>query len=430
MVHVASEMERLGMTMPLLIGGATTSLKHTAIKIAPVYGGVTVHVADASRAVGVVSELLSERKSAYIREVQQSQEALRDSYPEHAPKLISYEAARARRFEFVTGDAEASNGSKATSSTSGIARPDRLGVESRTLPLAKLVEYIDWTPFFHAWELRGSYPAILERAEVGPIARELFDNARRMLDQIVEEQWLEARAVHGFFPANSRGDDIELYEDESRSRLRATFHTLRQQREKAGNQTYYALADFLAPKESGILDYLGAFAVTAGIGIEDRVAGFERAGDDYQAILLKALADRLAEAAAEYLHEQARIQCGFGAEENLTKGDLIRERYRGIRPAPGYPACPDHTEKGILFRLLDVEARIGIRLTESFAMWPAASVSGFYINHPEARYFAVGKIGRDQVEEYARRRGVSVEEAEIWLAPNLGYAPGTAAPVS
>jgi 5-methyltetrahydrofolate--homocysteine methyltransferase len=307
-----------------------------------------------------------------------------------------------------------------TADRSSVAVPDFLGIRVLDpVPLEEIVPYIDWTPFFHAWELRGIYPDILDRPGVGEAARELFDNARQLLDEIVAGKKLSARAAYGFFPAGRSGDDIIINEDASRSRERARFHTLRQQQEKRDPLPYLALADFVAPA-----DYLGAFVVSAGFGCDALAKSYEEDRDDYNSIMVKALADRLAEALAEKIHEQARRDCGFGRDEKLSKQDLLRERYRGIRPAPGYPALPDHSEKATLFELLEATPNLGVELTENYAMLPAASVSGLYLNHPEAQYFAVGKIGRDQVEDYARRTGMSREEAERWLAPNLGYERG------
>ena len=413
MVHVAREMEREGFKVPLLIGGATTSRAHTAVKIAPVYGQPVVHVLDASRAVGVVGRLASaEMKPAFADENRSEQEKLREIHlAPKSQKLRTLDEARQRRMEIDwTGYAP--------------PRPSFTGIRTANpVPLEEIVPYIDWTPFFHVWELRGVYPRIFEQPEVGDRARELFDDAGRLLDRIVDEKLLEARAVTGFFPAASVGEDIEIYTDESRSVVRATFHTLRQQIEKPEGEPDIALADFIAPRESGIADYLGLFAVTAGINIELLVAGFEKDHDDYSAIMAKALADRLAEALAELTHKRAREAWGYGCEENLTADGLIRERYRGIRPAPGYPALPDHTEKRTLFDLLDAERNVGVRLTENFAMYPAASVSGLYFSHPESRYFAVGKIGRDQVLDYQQRKGMELSAIERWLAPNLNYDP-------
>jgi 5-methyltetrahydrofolate--homocysteine methyltransferase len=412
MVHVAAEMQRQSFTLPLLIGGATTSAKHTAVKIAPRYEALAVHVHDASRAVDVVGQLTSAagREALEQRVRREQREQLARFAGARAAALRPYASAVEARPRLDWGQAP-------------IERPAFLGPRTiDRLPLAELVPYIDWTPFFHAWELRGVYPRILEHPEYGPAARELYDAARKMLDVAVERELLEARAVYGFFPASSDGDDIVLWRDESAASELTRLHTLRQQLADADKECL-ALADFIAPRAAGRIDYLGAFAVTAGIGIEPWIARLEREHDDYSAILARALADRLAEAAAEKLHETARMDWGYGRHEQLSKEDLIRERYRGIRPAPGYPACPDHSEKSPLWRLLDVEAAASIRLTENFAMLPAASVSGFYFAHPQARYFAVGKLGRDQVESYAARKGVPLAEAERWLSANLGYEP-------
>ncbi len=413
MVHVADEMQRLGFEVPLLIGGATTTSKHTAVKIAPRYEGATLHVKDASRAVGVVSELLSpDGRAGIVERTRAEQQRQRQAFEAAAPvELLSIDAARAAAPTVAWR-------------TEDIARPSFLGTRVLDdIDVADIVPYIDWTPFFAVWELRGVYPAILEDAKTGAAARELFDNAQAMLAQVVDQKLLRAKAAYGFWAANSDGDDIVVYADEDRRREMARFHTLRQQVKRSGSRPHLALADFVAPAESGVADFIGGFVVTAGHGVPELVAGFERDHDDYQAIMVKAVADRLAEALAEKLHKQAREDCGFGKQEGLGYGDLIRERYRGIRPAPGYPAQPDHTEKQALFALLDAE-RVGVSLTETFAMAPAASVSGLYFNHPEARYFSVGKLGRDQVEDYARRKAMSVDEVERWLAPNIGYASG------
>jgi 5-methyltetrahydrofolate--homocysteine methyltransferase len=405
MVHVASEMERRKLEVPLLIGGATTSRKHTAVKIAPAYRNATIHVADASRSVTVVGDLVNElQRPLLVERNREEQEAVRRDFEESARKLVSYPEAKARAFVGSTNGA-------------ALAVPEFLGIRVLDpVPLQGIVPYIDWTPFFHAWELRGIYPDILERPGVGEAARELFDNAQALLDEIVAGEKLTARAVYGFFPAGRSGDDIIIYEDAGRTRERARFHTLRQQQEKRDSLPYLALADFITPA-----DYLGAFVVSAGFGCDELAKRYEKDRDDYQSILVKALADRLAEALAEKIHEQARRDCGFGKDEKLSKEELLRERYRGIRPAPGYPALPDHTEKGTLFELLEATANLGVELTESYAMLPAASVSGLYLNHPEAQYFSVGKIGRDQVADYASRKGLSVEAVEKWLRPNLGY---------
>jgi 5-methyltetrahydrofolate--homocysteine methyltransferase len=410
---VASEMEREGFDIPLLIGGATTSRIHTAVKIAPKYSGPVVYVVDASRAVGVAGKLLSDSlRDGFVRQVREEYAALREERGGGvaAERLAPLAEARANRLRLDRAAAPA-------------PRPGFLGF--RTLddyPLEDLVERIDWTPFFQTWELTGHYPAILDDPAMGKTARGLFEDARRLLDRIVRERLLTARARFGFLPAAAEGDDIRLYADDSRAQVVATVHTLRQQGRKSGRPNL-ALADFIAPADSGAGDYLGLFAVTAGHGLDRLVSEFEAAHDDYDAILAKALADRLAEAFAERLHERVRREFwGYQADEALDNAALIREQYQGIRPAPGYPACPDHTEKQTLFSLLDAERCAGIQLTESCAMLPGASVSGYYFWRPEARYFGVGKLGRDQVEDYARRKGMSVAEVERWLAPNLGYA--------
>lgn len=413
MVHVAREMEREGFRLPLLIGGATTSPLHTAVKIAPAYTGPVVHVHDASRAVGVAGSLRSEEKrESYVREIRVRQGALRE---EHAVRqdrpLVSLDAARERKRSIDW-------------STADLPVPSSIGVRTiADASLGELVPFIDWSPLFHAWELRGRYPAILDDPTYGEKARELHADAERLLREIVEGKLLTARGVWGFFPANAVGDDLELYADAGRSRLLATLHSLRQQGEKRDGQPYEALSDFVAPLSSGRVDHVGLFAVTAGIGVDEMCDRFEKDHDDYRSIMAKALADRLVEAFAESLHRTARTEWGYGAAETLTTADLLRERYRGIRPAPGYPACPDHTEKRTIFRLLDAPRRAGITLTESCAMAPASSVSGLYFAHPEAHYFAVGRIGRDQAVDYARRKGLPLSEVERWLAPNLGYEP-------
>jgi len=408
MAHVASEMQRQGFAQPLLIGGATTSRAHTAIKIAPNYAGTTVYVPDASRAVGVVSQLLSEGQSAaYRAEVAADYARVRE---QHAQKkgvqLVTLEAARANRFKTVDA---------------APMKPKQLGVQVLAgYDLAALVPCLDWAPFFQTWDLAGSYPAILDDPKVGETARQVFADGQAMLKRIVDEKWLTANGVFGLFPANAVGDDVEIYTDDSRKTVRLPWHNLRQQQVRPEGKPNYCLSDFIAPKDSGVADYVGAFAVTAGLGIEEKLTEFAAQHDDYNAILLKALADRLAEAFAEHLHLRVRREFwGYAADEKLSNADLIAEKYRGIRPAAGYPACPDHTEKGPLFALLDAEKHTGMALTESFAMHPAASVSGFYLAHPEARYFAVTKIGRDQLEDYAKRKGMTLAEAERWLAPVL-----------
>jgi 5-methyltetrahydrofolate--homocysteine methyltransferase len=415
MVHVAREMQREGFELPLLIGGATTSAKHTAVKIAPQYQHSTVHVLDASRSAGVVDSLLSEQlRGSFDRKNREAQRQLVESFNKRQQiTLLPYADAVARRF-------------KTDWTTADIPVPSFLGPRILdNYPLEKVVPYIDWSPFFLTWELKGKYPRIFDDSQVGEEARKLYDDARRLLDEIVAKKLLRARGVYGFWPASAIGDDIVVYGEPGNSNHELTrFHTLRQQWERKGQTEFYALADFIAPAESGRQDYVGAFAVTTGHGLDELVRKFDADHDDYHSILAKALADRLAEAFAELLHKQARGDWGYGRAERLTNEELIDEKYRGIRPAPGYPACPDHTEKRILFELLDAEANAGIQLTESFAMLPAASVSGLYFAHPESRYFAVDRLGRDQVESYAARKGMSVAEIERWLAPNLGYEPG------
>jgi 5-methyltetrahydrofolate--homocysteine methyltransferase len=412
MTVVAGEMEREGFHVPLLIGGATTSRAHTAVKIAPRYSGPVVHVLDASRAVGVTGRLLSDTlRQDFVEQVKAEYAALREERGERdgGDRQIPLAEARANRLVPQWTPAPA---------------PAFLGVKTlERYPLAELVERIDWTPFFQTWELAGHYPAILTDPAVGKTARSLFDDARRLLDRIVNEGLLTANARFGFFPAASRGDDILVYRDENRDAIRTTVHTLRQQSRKSAGRPNLALADFVAPAETGVRDYIGLFAVTAGHGVEQLVAGFEAGHDDYNAILAKALADRLAEAFAERLHERVRREFwGYARDEKLDNEALIREKYQGVRPAPGYPACPDHTEKQALFELLDAERCAGIKLTESMAMLPGASVSGYYFWRPESQYFGVGKLGRDQVEDYALRKDLPVSEIERWLATNLGYS--------
>ncbi|HMS82277.1 MAG TPA: methionine synthase [Nitrospira sp.] len=411
MVHVAKEMTREGFEVPLLIGGATTSKAHTAVKIAPSYAPGVVHVLDASRAVGVVGSLVSQtQRQGFVKQVRDDYERMRQAHQDRGAKpLLSIVQARSNQF---MPDWEKTD----------IPTPDELGVRTiEDQPLVELLPYIDWSPFFHTWELKGRYPTIFEDPTVGPKATELYDDARRLLDEIIKKRQLTAKGVYGFFAAASLGDDVELYADASRKQLLTTIHHLRQQSEKPTGHPNLSLADYVAPKDLGRQDYVGAFAVTAGIGVEELCRQFDKDHDDYNSIMVKALADRLAEAFAEFLHKRVREEWGYGKTEQLSNEDLIREKYRGTRPAPGYPACPDHTEKRLLFDLLSVEKNAGITLTESFAMWPAASVSGFYLSHPDAKYFAVGKIGKDQVEDYARRKGMDVRIIERWLSPNLNY---------
>ena len=413
MVHVAREMQRQGFSVPLLIGGATTSPAHTSVKIAPQYREPVVYVKDASRAVGVCQSLVTPTlKPNFAAKIAEEHERRRE---QHAGKTVKQPEANLA--------AARSNRRRIDWQGYRPVAPLRPGVQVfEDYPLSDLLDYIDWMPFFNAWEFAGKFPDILTDPVVGEAASNLYADARRMLKQIIAGSWLSVRAVLGFFPANSVGDDIEIYSGEDRRELLMTLSHLRQQKGKPAGQPHECLADYVAPRDSGVRDYIGAFAVTTGIGIEEHVARFEAAHDDYSSIMLKALADRFAEAAAEHFHERTRRELwGYDTTEQLTNQQLIREEYRGIRPAPGYPACPDHTEKAKLWRLLDVERNTGIRLTESFAMYPTAAVSGWYIAHPESHYFAVGKIDRDQVEDYARRKGQSVEETERWLAPNLGY---------
>jgi 5-methyltetrahydrofolate--homocysteine methyltransferase len=417
MVHVAKEMQRLGHHVPLLIGGATTSPAHTAVKIDPQYAGPVVYVKDASRSVGVCQQLITpETRDAFVAHAKAEHERRREQHRNKSAKAPQLSLAQARAKKFKTDWAAYAP-----------PVPKLVGVRSfANYPLEELVRYIDWMPFFNAWEFAGKFPDILSDPIVGTAASALYEDARRMLEQLVAERWLEARAVIGIFPAQSVGDDdIEVYPAEPRGAVPTVrLRHLRQQKAKAEGQAQLCLADFIAPAQSGRADHIGAFAVTAGIGIEAHVARFEAAHDDYSSIMLKALADRLAEAFAERMHERVRREFwGYAADEALDEQGLIREEYRGIRPAPGYPACPDHTEKTALWSLLDAERAAGIRLTESFAMWPTAAVSGWYFSHPGAHYFGVGKIDRDQVGSYAKRKGMTLDDAERWLAPVLGYDP-------
>jgi 5-methyltetrahydrofolate--homocysteine methyltransferase len=419
MVHVASEMQRLNYELPLLIGGATTSPAHTAVKIEPKYKGPVIYVKDASRSVGVAQALIEPgTRDALIDKTRSDNARRRD---QHANKKrlspqLSLNEARARKHKCDWNSYDA-------------PKPGFTGTRVfDDIDLNELREYIDWMPFFNAWEFHGKFPQILSDATVGDAASSLYADATAMLDKIVDEKWLQARAVIGFYPANSVDhDDIVVFEDEKRKEIMHRFCHLRQQRSKADGHAQGCLGDFIAPADTGLSDYIGGFAVTAGIGIDEHVERFEKDHDDYSSIILKALADRLAEASAEYMHARVRREFwAYEPQESLSNNELIAEKYRGIRPAPGYPACPDHTEKGTLWELLDVEASIGLKLTESYAMYPTAAVSGFYFAHPEAKYFAVGKVDRDQVESYAERKGVSLQEAERWLMPNLGYDPDAA----
>jgi 5-methyltetrahydrofolate--homocysteine methyltransferase len=416
MCHVAAEMERQGFAVPLLIGGATTSRVHTAVKIHPNYRrGQTVYVTDASRAVGVTSALMSSTtRPSYVSDIRS----------EYARIAAAHARGEEQKRRLSLTDARA-NALKLDWRNYAPPQPSFLGAKTLAdYPLADLVDYIDWSPFFATWELNGKFPAIFDDAKFGPAARDLYDDARAMLDRIIGEKWFRASAVLGFWPAQADGDDITVFADETRAAPLAVMHTLRQQLTRREGRANLALADFVAPRASGLADYIGAFTVTAGLGEDEAAARFKAANDDYTAIMIKALADRLAEAFAERLHQLARKEYwGYAAQEQLGAGDLIGEKYRGIRPAPGYPAQPDHTEKTTLFDLLGTEKKIGVQLTESFAMWPGASVCGLYFGHPDSAYFGVGKIERDQVEDYARRKGWTVAEAERWLGPVLNYDP-------
>jgi 5-methyltetrahydrofolate--homocysteine methyltransferase len=420
MVNMAAEMERQGFEIPLLVGGATTSRAHTAVKVSPQYHGPVVWVKDASRSVPVAAQLLSdEQRPTLLAGVEADYESIRER---HAAKrndrpMLSLEGARANATPIEWDGYRPPRP----------AALDDSGVFTRVFedyPIDELRGYIDWQPFFNAWEMKGKFPDILNNPASGETARKLYDDAQRMLDRVVDERWLRASAVVGLFPASRVGDDTEIYVDERRDRVRTTLHHLRQQGAHRPGIPNRSLADYVAPRDSGQPDHVGAFAVTAGLGLPEKIAEFKDQLDDYSAILLEALADRLAEAFAERMHERVRRELwGYAADEDLENDALIGERYQGIRPAPGYPACPDHTEKSLLWDLLDVEAQTGIRLTESMAMWPGASVSGWYFSHPDSQYFVVGRIGRDQVEDYAARKGWTLREAERWLSPILAYDP-------
>jgi len=413
MVHVAREMERQGFKLPLLIGGATTTRTHTAVKIAPNYSEPVVHVLDASRAVPVTTSLLSDDgKADFVVKHRAEYEALRKAHSAPRQSVVPLETARARRtpIEWRAED---------------LPVPEFTGVRVLdNFPLATLRDFIDWTPIFHAWGLKGVYPRILEHESQGEQARQIFTDANALLDLMIEKNLITARGVYGFFPANAVGDDIELYTDNTREKALDRFHFLRQQANREGSEPCRSLADFIAPKETGLSDHIGAFAVTSGIGLKELCDKYRAENDDYNAIMAEAVGDRLAEAFAECLHKRARDEWGYGRDEGLSNADLIDEKYRGIRPAPGYPACPDHTEKGTIWRLLDVQANTGMLITESFAMWPGSSVSGLYFAHPQSRYFSLGKIDRDQVVDYHERKGMSVAEVERWLGQNLNYDAG------
>jgi 5-methyltetrahydrofolate--homocysteine methyltransferase len=411
MVHFASELERLGLKTPLLIGGATTSRIHTAVKIAPKYSGATVHVLDASRSVPVAGSLLGAKNEAFAEQLKLEYQKMADDHAKRqlVKDLLPYKVA-------------AEHGFKADFNSETVGKPTFIGIKTVEVELAVLREFIDWTPFFQTWELKGKYPDIFDDAYVGIEAKKLFDDANAILDHWVATNPIKAKGVFFILPANAIGDDVEVYQSEDRHTPLTTFHFLRQQRKMAGNIPNLSLADYIAPKDNQVADYLGGFAVTAGIGLDNIVAAFEADHDDYNSIMAKAMADRLAESFAEYLHKEVRTHYwAYSNEDALNVMDLIHENYRGIRPAPGYPACPDHTEKALLFDLLKASENASITLTESMAMWPAAAVSGFYFAHPDSKYFGLGKIDKDQIEDYAKRKGMSVQEIERWLSPNLAY---------
>jgi 5-methyltetrahydrofolate--homocysteine methyltransferase len=415
MVNFAVEMERQGLEIPLLIGGATTSRAHTAVKVAPRRSGPVVWVKDASRSVPVAAALLDDKQRPALLEATEADYAsLRERHAQKSERpTLTLEKARANRtpieWEAYTPPVPAQG----------------LGVrEFGDYDFAELREYIDWQPFFNAWEMKGRFPDILNNPVSGETARKLYDDAQEMLDTLIKEKWLTANGVIGFFPANAVGDDIEVYTDDTRTEVLTRLHNLRQQGQHRDGIPNRSLGDFIAPKETGLRDYVGAFAVTTGLGIHDKIDEFKAANDDYNAILLESLADRLAEAFAERMHQRVRKEFwGFQPDEQLDNDALIGEKYVGIRPAPGYPACPEHTEKATLWNLMDVKERTGIELTESMAMWPGAAVSGWYFSHPQSQYFVVGRISQDQVADYAKRKGWTLKEAERWLAPNLGYNP-------
>jgi 5-methyltetrahydrofolate--homocysteine methyltransferase len=422
MVHVAAEMERQGFEIPLLIGGATTSRVHTAVKIHPGYNkGQTVYVTDASRAVGVVSSLMSpDARQGYIDDIRGEYAKVAAAHARNEAEKVRLPLVRARQ-----------NPQTVDWAAYTPTRPSFFGTKVfEDYDLAELAKYIDWTPFFQTWELKGRYPAILEDEKQGEAARSLWNDAQAMLEKIIAEKWFRPRAVIGFWPAGTVGDDIQLFKDETRKEELAMFYTLRQQLSKRDGRPNVALSDFVAPVSSGVPDYIGGFVVTAGIEEIAIAERFERANDDYSSILVKALADRFAEAFAECMHERVRREFwGYAKDEALSDEELLAEAYSGIRPAPGYPAQPDHTEKETLFRLLDAEAAAGVKLTENYAMWPGSSVSGIYIGHPDSYYFGVAKVERDQVEDYAARKGMDISEVERWLGPVLNYVPRRAADV-
>ena len=411
MVYLAKELDKINVQIPIMIGGATTSRAHTAVKIAPQYQSTVVHVNDASRAVTVAGNLLnSETKAKYTQDIRTEYDALREGY-----------LNRSRDKNFLTIEQARANKLQLDWNAYTPAKPNFIGTKTVDVAIADLVDYIDWTPFFNSWELYGKYPAILTDEVVGEQATSLFADAQKMLAQLIQENWLTAKGVLGIFPANTvNDDDIEISQATNNQQPTTKFLTLRQQSQKTAGAPNIALADFIAPKDSGVQDYMGCFCVTTGFGVEEKAKSFEKELDDYNSILVKALGDRLAEAFAEYLHEKVRKEIwGYASEEHLSNQELIAENYKGIRPAPGYPACPDHLEKPTIWKLLNVEQEIGVTLTESMAMWPASSVSGYYFANPESKYFGLGKIKQDQVEDYSKRRNTTLEQAQKWLAPNI-----------
>jgi 5-methyltetrahydrofolate--homocysteine methyltransferase len=422
MVHFAAEMERQGFEIPLLIGGATTSRAHTAVKVTPRYKGPVLWVKDASRSVPVAAALLSpEQRGKLLADTEADYDSLRKRHAaKHDRPMLSLEDARANR----TPIDWSSYTPPVPAMVSTAPDPGPVTRVFIDYDVAELREYVDWQPFFNAWEMKGKFPDILNNPASGETARKLYEDAQEMLDRIIKEKWLTANGVIGFFPANAVGDDIEVYRDAERTEVLTTLHNLRQQGKHREGIPNRSLGDFVAPKETGLRDYVGAFAVTAGLGTQDRIMEFKEELDDYSAILLESLADRLAEAFAERLHQRVRIELwGYADDETLDNDALIQEKYAGIRPAPGYPACPEHTEKATLWELLDVNESAGIELTDSMAMWPGASVSGWYFSHPQSQYFVVGRLGRDQVASYAERKGWTLPEAERWLSSNLAYDP-------
>jgi 5-methyltetrahydrofolate--homocysteine methyltransferase len=415
MVNFAVEMERQGLEIPLLIGGATTSRAHTAVKVAPRRSGPVVWVKDASRSVPVAAALLDDKqRPALLEATEKDYASLRERHAQKNERpMLTLEKARANRTPIEW------DGYTPPVPAQGVGVREFLDYD-----VAELREYIDWQPFFNAWEMKGRFPDILNNPVSGETARKLYDDAQEMLDTLIKEKWLTANGVIGFFPANAVGDDFEVYTDETRTEVLTTLHNLRQQGEHRDGIPNRSLGDFIAPKDTGLADYIGAFAVTTGLGTQDRIAEFKAANDDYSAILLESLADRLAEAFAERMHQRVRKEFwGFQPNEELDNEALIGEKYVGIRPAPGYPACPEHTEKATLWELMDVKERTGIELTESMAMWPGAAVSGWYFSHPQSQYFVVGRMAQDQIADYAKRKGWTLQEAERWLSPNLGYNP-------